>query len=58
MKSFYAEIDVGSSPIPVFTDGDVKKGESCRYRVRAYDTSGNYSDFSEPVIVTTGRASR
>jgi fibronectin type 3 domain-containing protein len=41
-----------------FTDDDIRKGESYRYRVRAYDTSGNYSDFSEPVIVTTGRASR
>ncbi|MBM2839888.1 MAG: hypothetical protein HW412_416 [Bacteroidetes bacterium] len=41
-----------------FTDGDVKKGESYRYRLRAYDRSGNHSEFSQPVIVTTGRASR
>lgn len=47
MKSFYAEIDVGSSPIPVFTDGDVKKGESYRYRLRSYDTRGTIRTFPD-----------
>ena len=42
----------------VFTDGDVKRGESYRYRLRAYDASGNYSEFSEPIPVTAGRGSR
>jgi uncharacterized protein len=39
----------------VFTDGDVKRGESYRYCLRAYDASGNFSEFSRPVAVTVGR---
>jgi fibronectin type 3 domain-containing protein len=38
-----------------FTDSDVKKGERYHYRLRAYDTSGNVSEFSRPVRVTAGR---
>ncbi len=38
-----------------FMDDDVRKGEMYRYRLRVYDTSGNYSDFSQPVIMTAGR---
>jgi hypothetical protein len=34
-----------------YADGEVAQGKIYRYRLRAYDTSGNFSDFSVPVTV-------
>jgi fibronectin type 3 domain-containing protein len=41
-----------------FTDMDVRQGQEYRYRLRAYDTSGNYSEFTEPVFVVIARGER
>jgi chitodextrinase len=41
-----------------FTDTDVLMGTMYSYRLRAYDTAGNLSEFSPQVVVTTGRADR
>ncbi len=41
-----------------FTDDDVKEGQRYHYRLRAYDTSGNFSDFSQSIAVTARRVNR